>query len=127
MATALDERSSARFIRDSTPADARIFAWNHPAVAFLADRPAAGRFLIETPVSARLDEPLRARYLDSLHSGLAAVPPDVVVTEDTLGLDGSCLSCLPPYAALADRGRALAEPYRLRRRVGTLVIFTRIP
>ena len=127
MSTAADERTSARFIRDSTPADARLFAWNHPAIAFLADRPPAGRFLIETPVSARLGEPLRARYLDSLHSGLSAAPPDVIVTEDTLGLDGSCLSCLPPYAALADRGRALAEPYRLRRRVGTLVIFTRIP
>ena len=127
MATAADERRGAQFIRDSTPPGARVFAWNHPAVAFLADRPAAGRFLIETPVSARLDPPLRARYLDSLHTGLAAAPPDVVVTEDTLGTAGSCLSCLPPYAALGERGRALAARYRLRHRAWRLVIFTRTP
>ena len=127
MATASDERLGARFIRDSTPPGARVFAWNHPAVAFLADRRTTGRFLIETPVSARLDPPLRERYLDSLHAGLVAAPPDVVVTEDTLGTAGSCLSCLPPYAALGVRGRALAAPYRLRHRAGALVIFTRTP
>ncbi len=124
MATADAERAAAAFVRDSTPADSRTFAWNHPAVAFLARRPAAGRFLIETPVSARLDPPLRARYLDSLGAGLAAAPPHVVVTEDTLGLDGSCLACLPPYDALA-QGRSLAAPYRLRYRTGTLAVYTR--
>jgi hypothetical protein len=127
MVTARDERLGAQFLRDSTPPGARVFAWNHPAVAFLADRAPAGRFLIETPVSARLDAPLRARYLDSLHHGLAAAPPDVIVTEDTLGTAESCLSCLPPFAALGERGRALAAPYRLRHRAGRLVIFTRTP
>ena len=75
-------------------------------------------------MSARLDPPLRARYLDSLGAGLAAAPPHVVVTEDTLGLDGSCLACLPPYDALA-QGRSLAAPYRLRYRTGTLAVYTR--
>ncbi len=126
MASAADERRGARFIHDSTPPGVTIFAWNHPAVAFLADRRPAGRFLIETPVSARLDEPLRASYLDSLHGGLSAAPPDVVVTEDTLGA-AACLACLPPYAALGERGRVLAAPYRLRHRAGRLVIFTRTP
>jgi len=124
MATADAERAAATFVHDSTPEGARTFAWNHPAVAFLAGRPTAGRFLIETPVSARLDPPLRERYLDSLGAGLAAAPPDVVVTEDTLGLEGSCLACLPPYAALA-QGRSLAAPYRLRFRTGTLAVYTR--
>ena len=124
MATADAERAAATFVHDSTPEGARTFAWNHPGVAFLAGRPAAGRFLIETPVSARLDPPLRERYLDSLGAGLAAAPPDVVVTEDTLGLEGSCLACLPPFAALA-QGRSLAAPYRLRFRVGTLAVYTR--
>ncbi|HEU4828171.1 MAG TPA: hypothetical protein VFT04_03145 [Gemmatimonadales bacterium] len=124
MATAADERAAAGFLSASTAADARIFAWNHPAVPFLADRRAAGRFLIETPVSARAGETLRARYLDSLRSSLAAAPPDVVVTEDTLGLGGSCLSCLPPYADLGSAGRELAAPYRLRHRAGRIVIFT---
>ena len=78
-------------------------------------------------MSARLDASLRARYLDSLHSGLAAAPPDIVVTEDTLGLADACLACLPPYDALGDRGRALAAPYRLRQRAGRLVIFSRAP
>ncbi len=127
MVTAADERLGARSIRDSTPPGARVLAWNHPAVAFLADRPAAGRFSIETPVSARRDAPLRSRYLDSLHQGLAAAPPDVIVTEDTLGTAESCLSCLPPFAALGERGAALAEAYRLRHRAGRLVIFTRTP
>ncbi|MGE5927829.1 MAG: glycosyltransferase family 39 protein, partial [Gemmatimonadota bacterium] len=122
MVTAADERLGARFIRDSTPPGARVLAWNHPAVAFLADRPAAGRFSIETPVSARLDAPLRSRYLDSLHHGLAAAPPDVIVTEDTLGTAESCLSCLPPFAALGERGAVLAEGYSLRHRAGRLVI-----
>jgi hypothetical protein len=124
MATAEAERAAAAFVRDSTAEGARVFAWNHPAVAFLAGRPAAGRFLIETPVSARLDAPLRERYLDSLGAGLAAAPPHVVVTEDTLGLEGSCLACLPPYDALA-QGRSLAAPYRLRYRAGTLAVYTR--
>jgi hypothetical protein len=122
MATAADERAAAAFIRDSTPEGAAVFAWNHPAVAFLSGRPAAGRFLIETPVSVRLDPPLRDRYLDSLRSRLAASPPALVVTEDTLGMDGSCLACLPPYAELGDAER-LAAPYRLRYRTGTLAVF----
>ena len=123
MATAGDERAAATFIADSTPAGARVFAWNHPAVAFLGRRPAAGRFLIETPVSARLEAGLRARYLDSLRGALTAAPPDVVVTEDTLGLEGSCLACLPPYEAIGPAGRELAAPYRLRFRAGPIVVF----
>ena len=125
MATAADERAAATFIADSTPAGARVFAWNHPAIAFLGRRPAGGRFLIETPVSVRLDEALRARYLDSLRSALTADPPDVVVTEDTLGLDGSCLACLPPYEAIGAAGRELAAPYRQRFRAGPIVVFVR--
>lgn len=124
MATAADERAAATFIADSTPAGARVFAWNHPAIAYLGGRPVAGRFLIETPVSARLDPALRARYLDSLHSALAAAPPDVVVTEDTLGLGGACLACLPPFEAIGAAGRVLAAPYRLRYRTGPIVVFS---
>jgi 4-amino-4-deoxy-L-arabinose transferase-like glycosyltransferase len=125
MATAADERAAATFIADSTPPGARVFAWNHPAIGVLGRRPAAGRFLIETPVSARLEEGLRARYLDSLRSALTASPPDVVVTEDTLGLGGSCLACLPPYEAIGAAGRELAAPYRLRYRAGPIVVFAR--
>jgi hypothetical protein len=122
--TAADERAAAAFLRDSLPPGA-VFAWNHPAVAFLAGRPTTGRFQIETPVSARLAPGLRDRYLRLLAAELSAHPPTAVVTEDTLGVAESCLACLPPFAALGEPGRSLAAPFTLRFRSGTIVVYAR--
>ncbi|HEX6644008.1 MAG TPA: hypothetical protein VF037_04990 [Gemmatimonadales bacterium] len=123
-ATAADERAAAAFITDSLP-PGPVLAWNHPAVAFLAGRPAAGRFQIETPVSARLAPALRDRYLRLLEAELGEHPPSVVVTEDTLGTGGACLACLPPFAALGEKGAALAAPFSLRFQAGTIVVYAR--
>lgn len=124
-ATATDERATSRALAGAaSPAD-QVFAWNHPSVAVLAGQPLTARLSIQTPVQERLPASVRQRYLDELARTLRQTPPTFVVTEDTLGRSGACLSCLPPFRALGASGDTLAAPYRLVFQSGNLVLYRR--
>ncbi|HET7111071.1 MAG TPA: glycosyltransferase family 39 protein [Gemmatimonadales bacterium] len=123
--TALDERLvSRRLAAISSPGDV-VFAWNYPAVAVLANRRLLPRLSIDTPTEPTLPAVVREPYLDELRATRDRTPPDFVIAEDRLGREGACLSCLPPFSQLGASGEALAAPYQLVFRSGTLVMYRR--
>jgi hypothetical protein len=114
-----------RFLADSTPPGTAVFAWDWPSVAVLADRPTTPRLIVSVVTNDAVPEAVRQHYLDELARDLRAAAPPVVVAEDTLGLGGRCLACLPPFAAMGRSASALTAGYHPVFRSGPLIVFRR--
>lgn len=124
-ASASDAMAVTRFLADSTPPGTAVFAWDWPSVAVLADRPTTPRLIVSVVTNDAVPEAVRQHYLDELARDLRAAAPPVVVAEDTLGLGGRCLACLPPFAAMGRSASALTAGYHPVFRSGPLIVFRR--
>lgn len=114
--TAHDEARVAAHLRETTAPSDAVFAWNHPSIVVMAQRPAANRLMTEVPMSWHLPEPLRARYLRELRAALAAERPAIIVTEVSAGL----------FHLPGGPGDEISSLYQLEFHSGALRVYRRL-
>lgn len=122
--TALGERRLVRAVAEHSAEGERVFAFRHPAVYFLADRPAVSRLSIFAAFGADAPADYITRHLDELGRALEASPPRIIAVPDEGGPD-ACLACFDPLSRMPATAAALAPRYRLLQRADGFVVFVR--
>jgi hypothetical protein len=120
----------ARYIREHTAADDRVFVWGtFPELSVEADRPVAGRLVHSDFVTGRSggrDDPAEtlptvlARPVEMMMSDLLARPPEIVVDTSgvsSLGYGNYPLSVLPALDAFVEHN------YRIETTIGGFTIW----
>ena len=124
-AAAGERRLIAAIASHSAPGDS-VYAFRHPSVYFLADRPAASRFSILAAFGANAPAEFVPRHLEELGAALERTRPAVIALPDSAGAD-ACLGCFEPLVRIPATASALAPFYRLLHRADGFAVFVRVP
>ncbi|HET7602743.1 MAG TPA: glycosyltransferase family 39 protein [Gemmatimonadales bacterium] len=100
-----------------------IFVFRHPAVYFLADRPAASRFAVEAALGASAPPDYLRANLDELAHVFTSTPPALLILPDDSTVQDACLGCFEPLSRMPRAAQALAPRYELARRADGFAIF----
>lgn len=123
--TAAGERRLATFVAQHARPGERVFVFRHPAVYFLADRPAASRLSILAAFGAGAPPRYVRAHLAELERDLERTSPALIALPDTLAQAPARLSELQPIRDLPGHGAALDPQYRLIRHADGFAVFAR--
>ena len=102
-----------------------IFAFRHPAIYFLAERPAVSRISIRAATGAGAPPRYITAHLAELGRALSDAMPRLIILPDPGTSAEACLGCFEPLSAMPETAATLAPRYRLLQRADGIAVFMR--